>query len=156
MKIRAVSFVGALYAFSALAAAGAAAPSSTDGSKPVLLSDIRRKWGSHIPAVLGGDLNSRTKSSAHEMLRQGGFMNADATADIRSPHSSHHGNPRRGEDGKYHGSLRAAKDDNPSSSIDHIYCTKGIHAFRHEIVTDQSVLDVSDHSPVLVEFTIEK
>lgn len=122
----------------------------------LLLSDIRRKWGPHIPAVLGGDLNSRTKSSAHEMLRQGGFMNADATADVRSPHSSHHGNPRRGEDGKYHGSLRAAKDDNPGTSIDHIYYTKGVHAIRHDIITDQATLDVSDHSPVLVEFTVEK
>lgn len=121
-----------------------------------ILSDIRRKWGLHIPAVLGGDLNSRTKSSAHEMLRQGGFMNADATADVRSPHSSHHGNPRRGEDGKYHGSLRAAKDDNPGTSIDHIYYTKGIHAMRHEIVTDQVALDVSDHSPVVVEFEFER
>ena len=75
-------------------------------------------------------------------------------ADVRSPHCSHHGNPKRGEDGKYHGSLRPAKDDTPDRSIDHIYYTRGIHALRHEIVTDQTALDASDHSPVIVEFEL--
>ena len=121
-----------------------------------LLADIRRKWGEDLPAILGGDLNSVVQSPAHEMLRSGGFMNAPSTADVRSPHSSHHGNPTRGEDGRYRGALRDAKGDVPENSIDHVYYTRGIHAMRHEIVTDQSVLDVSDHSPVLVEFTIEK
>ena len=119
-----------------------------------LLADIRRKWGKGLPAILGGDLNSTEKSIAHAMLRSGGFLNAASNADVRSPHCSHHGNPKRGADGKYHGSLRPAQDDTPARSIDHIYCTRGIHALRHEICTDQAALDVSDHSPVLLEFAI--
>ena len=119
-----------------------------------LLADIRRKWGAELPAILGGDLNSTEKSIAHAMLRSGGFVNAASNADVCSPHCSHHGNPKRGEDGKWHGSLRPAKDDTPSRSIDHIYYTKGIHALRHEIVTDQTALDASDHSPVIVEFEL--
>ena len=119
-----------------------------------LLADIRRKWGAELPAILGGDLNSTEKSIAHAMLRSGGFVNAASNADVRSPHCSHHGNPKRGEDGKYHGSLRPAKDDTPDRSIDHIYYTRGIHALRHEIVTDQTALDASDHSPVIVEFEL--
>ena len=121
-----------------------------------LLADIRRKWGEALPAILGGDLNSVEKSLAHEMLRRGGFFNAASHADVRSPHCSHHGDPKRGADGKYHGSLRPAKDDTPDRSIDHIYYTKGIHALRHEIGTDQQALDATDHSPVLVEFTVER
>lgn len=121
-----------------------------------LLSDIRRKWGDDLPAILGGDLNSNEKSIAHEMLRRGGFFNAASHADVRSMHCSEHGDPKRGADGKYHGSLRPAKDDTPDHSIDHIYYTKGIHALRHEVITDQQALDVSDHSPVLVEFTVER
>jgi len=120
----------------------------------LLLSDIRKKWGADLPAILGGDLNSVEKSAAHAMLRSGGFVNAAFDADVRSTHRSHHGNPKRGEDGRYHGSIRPAEDNKPELSIDHVYYTKGIHALRHEICVDQSVLDVSDHSPVLVEFEL--
>ena len=119
-----------------------------------LLADIRRKWGAELPAILGGDLNSTEKSSVDAMLRSGGFVNAASNADVRSPHCSRHGNPKRGKDGKWRGSLRPAKNDTPSRSIDHIYYTKGIHALRHEILTDQIALDSSDHSPVVVEFEL--
>ena len=121
----------------------------------LLLRDIRRKWGENLPAILGGDLNSNEKSIAHAMLRSGGFANAASTAPVRSPHCSHHGDPQRGEDGKLHGSLRPAAHDRPERSLDYIYCTKGIRALRHEIITDQYVLDVSDHSPVVAEFAVE-
>lgn len=119
-----------------------------------VLADIRRKWGADLPAILGGDLNSTDASPAHAMLRSGGFVNAASHADVRSPHCSHHGNPTRGADGKYHGACRAAAYDTPAHSIDHIFYTKGIHALRHEIITDQMALDVSDHSPVLVAFEL--
>ena len=120
-----------------------------------LLADIRRKWGADLPAILGGDLNSRDGSLAHRMLGSGGFLNAAGSADVKSPHCSHHGNPVRGADGKYHGRMRPAKTDKPEFSIDHIYYTKGIHALRHEIGVYQEVLDITDHSPVLVEFALE-
>jgi len=116
------------------------------------LADLRRRWGAELPAVLGGDLNSTEDSSAHAMLRSGGFANAASSADVRSAHRSHHGDPKRGEDGRYHGSLRPPDEDLPRLSIDHVYYTDGIHALRHEIDTDQGVLDVSDHSPVLLDF----
>ena len=120
----------------------------------LLLADIRRKWGADLPAILGGDLNSTDTSFAHAMLRSGGFVNAASHADVRSPYCSHHGNPIRGVDGKYHGARRAAVYDTPDYSIDHIFYTKGIHALKHEIITDQTALDVSDHSPVMVEFEL--
>lgn len=119
-----------------------------------ILADIRRKWGENLPAILGGDLNSRVTSSDHAMLRSKGFENAASHAEIRSPHCSHHGNPVRGKDGKWRGSLQSPERDKAKYSIDHIYYTKGIRALRHEIVTDQIALDVSDHSPVLVEFDL--
>ena len=121
-----------------------------------ILADLRRKWGARLPAILGGDLNSTETSIAHAMLRRGGFRNAASHADIRSRHCSHHGNPVRGVDGKYHGSMRPAETDTPEHSIDHIYYTKGVHALRHDIGVYQDVLDITDHSPVLVEFTLEE
>lgn len=119
-----------------------------------ILADIRRKWGVDLPAILGGDLNSLETSSDHAMLRSRGFVNAASHAEIRSSHCSHHGNPVRGKDGKWRGSLQSPERDKAKYSIDHIYYTKGIRALRHEIVTDQIALDVSDHSPVLVEFDL--
>jgi len=118
-----------------------------------VLAALRRRWGD-IPAILGGDLNSNPGSIAHAMLRSGGFKNAAECADIRSVHRSHHGNPKRDADGKYHGALCSAESDKPELSIDHVYFTDGIHALRHDIDTDQSVLDVSDHAPVTVDFEI--
>ena len=120
-----------------------------------VLVDIRRKWGADLPAILGGDLNSTDASPAHAMLRSGGFVNAASHADVRSPHGSHHGNPVRGADGKYHGARRPVASDTPAYSIDHVFYTSGIHALKHEIITDQTALDVSDHSPVLVEFGLD-
>ena len=119
-----------------------------------IYADIRRRWGADLPAVLGGDLNSLETSSDHAMLRTGGFVNAASHAEIRSPHCSHHGNPVRAEGGRWRGSLQSPERDKAKYSIDHIYYTKGIRALRHEIVTDQVALDVSDHSPVLVEFDL--
>lgn len=119
-----------------------------------IYADIRRRWGADLPAVLGGDLNSLETSSDHAMLRTGGFVNAASHAEIRSPHCSHHGNPVRAEGGRWRGSLQSPERDKAKYSIDHIYYTKGIRALRHEIVTDQVALDVSDHSPVLIEFDL--
>lgn len=121
-----------------------------------VLAGLRRKWGGGLPAILGGDLNSTEKSIAHAMLRSGGFRNAASHADIRSPHCSHHGDPVRGADGKYRGTLRPPEMDKPERSLDYIYYTKGVHALRHDIGVYQDVLDITDHSPVLVEFTLEE
>ena len=117
-----------------------------------VLADVRRKWRDDLPAILGGDLNSTPGSQAHAMLRSGGFANAAEKSDVRSPHRSCHGNPVRGADGRWHGAVRPPEDDLPEKSIDHVYFTDGIRALRHHIDVDQAVLDVSDHSPVLVEF----
>ncbi len=119
-----------------------------------VVNSLRSKWGKDMPVIMGGDLNSWEHSRAHAMLRQGGFANAALEADVRSPHTSHHGNPVRGEDGKLHGSLCPAELDKPERSLDYIYHTKGINPLRHEVIVDQPTLDVSDHSPVLVEFEL--
>lgn len=114
---------------------------------------IRRKWGA-MPVIGGGDLNSAPGSLAHEVFRLAGYRNAADEADVRSPHRSHHGNPKRGKDGAYHGSLRPPADDQPGFSIDHVFFTDGIRAIRHQIGISQMELDVSDHSPVVVEFEL--
>lgn len=119
-----------------------------------VLAFLRQKWGRETPAVLGGDLNSTEGSIAHAMLRQGGFQNAASRAEIRSPHCSHHGNPVRGADGTWRGSPCPPERDKSERSIDHIYFTKGVRAIRHEIDVSPTALGASDHSPVLLEFSL--
>ena len=116
------------------------------------ISELRHKWG-NLPVIGGGDLNSYPDSLAHDVFIRHGFVNAADAADVRSPYRSHHGDPKRGADGKYHGSL-PQKDDLAKFSIDHVLYTAGVHGLKHEIGRDQMALDATDHSPVLVEFEL--
>ena len=114
------------------------------------IAELRHTWGD-LPVIGGGDLNSRPGSPAHEAFRRAGYLNAAEAADVRSSIASHHGNPVRGADGAYHGAV-GAKENVPQSSIDHLFFTQGIHALKHHIGIDQTELDVSDHSPIVVDF----
>lgn len=105
-----------------------------------------------VPVVVGGDLNSKPGSWAYEILEKEGFVTAAEAADDASKISSHHGNPKRDGQGRYRGTLRE-KDNTSATSIDHVLVgTNRVHALRHAVVTEQGVLDVSDHSPVVVDF----
>ena len=115
------------------------------------IRSIKWKYG-NVPVVVGGDLNSKPGSWAYEILEKEGFVTAAEAADDASKISSHHGNPRRDGQGRYRGTLRE-KDNTPATSIDHVLVgTNRVHALRHAVVTEQGVLDVSDHSPVVVDF----
>lgn len=101
---------------------------------------------------------TRTRREAHTRYstrHTAILVNAASSADVRSPHRSHHGNPVRGADGRYHGAVRPSEEDLPEKSIDHVYFTGGLHALRQHVDVDQEALDVSDHSPVVVEFELK-
>lgn len=119
------------------------------------VADVRKKWGADLPVIGGGDLNTRPGSWAYEAFRDAGWENAAASADVKSPICSHHGDPKRGADGKYRG-FQNPKCNLASNSIDHVFFTpKGIHALKHDIDVSQPALDVSDHSPVVVDFELK-
>ena len=62
---------------------------------------------------------------------------------------SHHGDPLRGEEDKYHGS-KTFKDS--THSIDHIIALgEEFKVMQYRIVEDQDALDATDHSPVYVD-----
>lgn len=105
-------------------------------------------------ALGGGDLNSRPGSWAHAALADGGYRTAAEVAAEASALSTHHGDPQRDASGVYRGSLRPV-DNTPATSIDHVLVeTNCICALKHMVVTDQDALDASDHSPVVVDFTV--
>ena len=120
------------------------------------VADMRRKWGD-IPIIGGGDLNSVPGSLAHETFKREGYTNAMDAADektARSATRTYHGRLKQDEKGGYHGTTCPPGKDKPEQSLDHIFFTGGIHALKYDLDLDQETLDVSDHSPVVVDFII--
>ena len=120
------------------------------------VAEVRRKWGD-IPVIGGGDLNCSPGSLALETFRREGYSNAmEAAAEktARSATRTYHGYPKPDEKGVYHGTVAPPGMDKPEQSIDHIFFTAGVRALKYDLDLDQDTLDVSDHSPVVVDFLI--
>ncbi len=109
----------------------------------------------HCPVFGGGDFNCWTSSDPLDKLWQNGYASAQDVADTASPESSHHGDPRRGDDGNYHGSPRPEKNEK-RYSIDHLIVPpEQVHVHRLQVVLDQDALDASDHSPIIMDLTLK-
>lgn len=107
------------------------------------------------PVFGGGDFNCWTDSDPLEKLWQNGYAGAQDIADTASPESSHHGDPRCGDDGKYHGSPKPEKNEK-RYSIDHLIVEpEQVHAHRLHVVLDQDALDASDHSPIFMDISFK-
>lgn len=107
------------------------------------------------PVFGGGDFNCWATSDPLSKLWQNGYASAQDIADTASPVSSHHGDPRRDDDGKYHGSPRPEKNEK-RYSIDHlIVLPEHVHVHRLQVVLEQDALDASDHSPITMDITLK-
>lgn len=117
------------------------------------LLEVSKKY--NCPVVGGGDFNCNISSDAFAVLRSFGFESAQEIADVASPECSHHGDPVRGEDGKYRGFLRK-KDNVKAYSIDHIVVLKSrVKVLREHVILDQDALDASDHSPIFADIVLK-
>lgn len=123
-----------------------------EGNAKQLLSamkSIKEKYGD-ILVFACGDFNSHADGMALKYLNASNVFSAYDIAKVFSPNSSHHGDPVRGEDGKYHGSKTS---DDKTFSLDHIVTFKGdVDIELHKVVEDQEILDATDHSPVYIDF----
>ncbi len=120
-----------------------------------LIACLRRVQKAYPDAAIigGGDVNTLLKSWAMEALEQDGLLSAQKIDPTAANISTHHRDPVRGTDGKYHGFLRKGGDNTMETSIDHIFVEiSRIKPVKTLIVTDQDALDVSDHCPVVVDF----
>ncbi len=107
------------------------------------------------PVIGGGDFNARLGSPALEYIFSRGFSDAQLVAKEASSVTSWHGNPVR----DWHGDLRGfvpRKNVDASRSLDHVIAGTGIEVLRHRIVRHPAAMDVSDHSPVVVDFRIRQ
>lgn len=100
------------------------------------------------PTFFMGDLNCGVESLAWKYLNSCGWETSFAMTENCSGCSSHHGDPVRGADGRYHGQVTGKAKE---CSIDHIGATRGTRILKQVVITDQDALDATDHSPVYVD-----
>ncbi|MCR4572264.1 MAG: endonuclease/exonuclease/phosphatase family protein [Lentisphaeria bacterium] len=118
-----------------------------------VLTELQKKYDA--PVAIGGDYNCWLVSQPMNILKNNGFRSAAEIAPEATQASSHHGNPMKGEDGKFHGKRRE-KDDIPKTSIDHIMIRgEQVDVKRFVIVLEQDALDASDHSPIFMDFELK-
>lgn len=111
------------------------------------IETIRAKWGD-LPVVGGGDLNCVQGSLALKTFADNGYDEAGEVAPVRSTVPSEHGALTRDAEGKCHGEVGVIGKEG-CAMIDHIYFTKGaFQALKHDVVTDEDAINISDHSPV--------
>lgn len=104
------------------------------------------------PVFAFGDFNSRYREVAFRVFEQNGIERCIDKALAADTVSSNHYNPTIGENGVCRGNPTS---ETKEESIDHIvmchYAGK-IDAYR--VITDQYILDSSDHSPVYIDVRI--
>ena len=112
---------------------------------------IREKWG-RLPVVGGGDLNCAKGAMALATFEQFGFADAGEVAPVRSKTPSWHGHIVRDENGRCKGRVGGQKGD---AMLDHVlFSLDGFRALKHAVVTEEDAINISDHSPVVVDLEL--
>ena len=106
------------------------------------------------PVFAFGDLNCSAYALPFLYFSEHNIVRLRDIAATFNKKSSHHGDPKLGEDGLYYGSLPT----NPEvKSLDHIIGLRGNFTYdvlNYELILDQPVLDASDHSPVYTDIIL--
>ena len=105
------------------------------------------------PVFAFGDLNCSAFAGPFLVFSENDVVRLRDVAQSFSKKSSHHGDPKLGDDGLYHGKLPT----NPEvKSLDHIIGIRGDYQVStYQLVLDQGVLDASDHSPVYADIVLK-
>lgn len=106
------------------------------------------------PVFALGDLNCSAYAGPFQCFSENNIIRLRDVAKTFSKKSSHHGDPKLGKDGLYHGNM----PKNPEvKSLDHIIGLGGNHIYEvlsYQVILDQTVLDASDHSPVYADVVL--
>ena len=115
------------------------------------LTRVAKKYGAAV--VGGGDLNSPVTASGLTELKRLGWCDAQETTPGADKRATEHGDPVRGADGCYHGLPPDKADPKEVKWLDHVFYTpESVVPLKFSVDTDQAVLDISDHSPVIFDF----
>ena len=117
------------------------------------LSQAASRLGATI--VGGGDFNAKENASPIVELFRGGLVSARETSPVTDRRGTCRKYPTRDARGQWRGS--SLKESEKSQCIDHIvYRAHGVNPVRFSLDCRQLALDISDHSPVIFDFTLEK
>lgn len=112
----------------------------------------------NVPVIVGGDYNSVVSRIACQLLREAGFDNTRDLADVKNITCSCHGFPTYSDElDAYVGGTHSC--NGYELSIDQIFALdieKKIKANVYHTLDDDIVGYISDHCPVLLDFTIKK
>jgi len=103
------------------------------------------------PVVALGDFNSTWGVPSILTLKKEGWLFAREESNETSTVSTEHGDPKRGEDGRYRGRRTT---DGWKKSIDHIIHRGNMIPTRFMVVEDQDALDATDHSPIFCDYDL--
>ena len=120
------------------------------------------------PVFAFGDMNGAMPEKMFDVYRENGIKALIEMTDERDTACSIHGDPRRGEDGFYHGTrvtreylerltgmMNLTTDESTPdyfASIDHIIgMGDNFKVSQYRVIEDQDALDATDHSPVFAD-----
>lgn len=108
------------------------------------------------PVFAFGDLNCGAYAGVFQYFNEHDVIRLRDVAAVFNKKSSHHGDPKLGEDGQYHG----RQPKNPEvKSLDHVIGLRtGLPyaVMNYQVILDQGVLDASDHSPVYADIVLNR
>ncbi len=106
----------------------------------------------NCPVFAFGDMNTTISSDVFKVYEENGIKHLYDIAEEKDDITSHHGDPIKDENGKFHGKT---SDNDHTYSIDHIIALgDGFEVKEYRVVTDQEVLDATDHSPVYADIVL--
>ena len=117
------------------------------------VSDVAKRHGAAV--VGGGDLNSPVTSSALKELKKLGWCDAQEKSPETDPRATWRDFPERDASGVYRGVQpeKAKKQE----WLDHVfYSPEAVKPIRFSMDRTQQALDVSDHSPVIFDFLMQR
>ena len=133
-----------------------------------IMNAIAKKYS--CPVFGFGDMNSTIEEKVFEVYDKNGIERLFEIAEEKDTVCSIHGDPKRGEDGWYHGQretdeyltwFRGRLQLNDvtvrpgyKTSIDHIVGLGSASVKQYRIIEDQEALDATDHSPVYADILI--
>ena len=106
------------------------------------------------PVIGGGDFNCRTGTDALQILERHGYSDAQKTAAaIVRDCTTWHDYPVKGADGVFRG-MFPEKGNSLANALDHVFADGCVRLLRHEVDATADAMDVSDHCPVIVDFSL--
>ena len=108
-----------------------------------------------VPVIGGGDFNCRVGTDALQILQRHGYSDAQkAAAKVVRDCTTWHDYPVKGADGVFRGAF-PEKGNTLANALDHVFADGCVNLLRHEVDAAADALDVSDHCPVIVDFSLK-